>query len=190
MITYLKRNVPGQFVTLDTQLDPQLYDNIGLSYEDYLNNKWIQLSENQLQFHNNNPTASAKEIIEMQLEQNVTDIRAELLRELEQYNVSNNVDAFIVNGNKAWFTVQERLNYKQSIESAKLLGIDTLEFYIGDSIYSISTTMAEYMLAQIQLYADKCYMVTKQHRLNILNLENLDNYDYTAYYPEMLNFEL
>jgi hypothetical protein len=104
------------------------------------------------------------------------------------------VDSFIVNDQiTTWFTVQERLNYKQSIEAAKLLNIQALSFYIGDIKMDIAPDIAEQMLAMIQLYADQCFMVTKMHTLNVEKLstiEEIDSYDYKSGYPERLNFIL
>ena len=57
----------------------------------------------------------------------------------------------------------------------------------------ISTVMAEQMLAQIQLYADSCYIVTMQHKSAVEALdtiEEVDNYDYRDGYPSRLNFNL
>ena len=49
------------------------------------------------------------------------------------------------------------------------------------------------MLAQIQLYADQCYMVTKQHKAAVEALdtiEGVDNFDITSGYPEKLQLSL
>jgi hypothetical protein len=53
--------------------------------------------------------------------------------------------------------------------------------------------MAEMALAQIQIYADRCYIVTETHKSDVNsfeNIEDVDNYDITAGYPEKLNFNL
>lgn len=48
-------------------------------------------------------------------------------------------------------------------------------------------------LAQIQLYADRCYIVTETHKSNVnalKTIEEVDNYDITSGYPEKLNFNI
>ncbi len=53
--------------------------------------------------------------------------------------------------------------------------------------------MAKMALAQIQLYADRCYIVTETHKaeVNALDsIEAIDNYDITSGYPEKLNFTI
>jgi hypothetical protein len=58
------------------------------------------------------------------------------------------VNGFTINNTiEAWFTPQERSNYKSSIDAAKLLGLDTLSFYVGDTLLEISPLIAESLLA-------------------------------------------
>lgn len=195
---YIKKDIRGNYLELEEMLDQELYNNLGETYSDYLNNYWVLLSDEQTEFKRNHPGASLREVWDMKLnppyERTVEDARRELLRKIEQYNVSENVDSFIVNDQiTTWFTVQERLNYKQSIEAAKLLNIQALSFYIGDIKMDIAPDIAEQMLAMIQLYADQCFMVTKMHTLNVEKLstiEEIDSYDYKSGYPERLNFIL
>jgi hypothetical protein len=195
---YIKKDIRGNYLELEEMLDQELYNNLGETYSDYLNNYWVLLSDEQTEFKRNHPGASLREVWNMKLnppyERTVEDGRRELLRKIEQYNVSENVDSFIVNDQiTTWFTVQERLNYKQSIEAAKLLNIQALSFYIGDIKMDIAPDIAEQMLAMIQLYADQCFMVTKMHTLNVEKLstiEEIDSYDYKSGYPERLNFIL
>lgn len=201
MVTYIKISIPEIYVTLEYELDPRLYDDIGESFEDYLDGKWVKLSENQLAFKESNPDASVKEVFDMQMvidyiseEERLILAKKDMIEKIEDFDNSPSVNSFIINDAiSAWFTVQERLNYKQSVEAAKLLGLPALDFYVGDIMLNISPSDAELMLAQIQLYADKCFIVTKQHKLTVQNLTSVNDvlaYDYTVGYPEKLNFNL
>lgn len=195
---YIKRNIPGNYVIMDKKLDANLHNDIGTTFDDYLNNLWVPLNENQIKFKEENPSASLQEVWSMQLNsthtRTIEEAKNEMLHKIEQYDQSENVNGFTVNNTiKAWFTPQERSNYKSSIDAAKLLGIETLSFYIGDTMLNISPTMAEQMLAQIQLYADQCFIVTKQHKVAVESLqtiEEVDNYNYDYDYPNKLNFDL
>ena len=72
----------------------------------------------------------------------------DMLNTIDMYDKSTAVNGFIVNGViTTWFTVEQRLNYKQSVEAAKLLGEDTLMFLVEGQVLSVSVTAAEYMLA-------------------------------------------
>ena len=58
---------------------------------------------------------------------------------------------------------------------------------------TISTDVATILLAQIQDYADKCWLATAQHKSEIKTLTtiaDIENYNYKTGYPEKLNFTL
>lgn len=195
--TYIKIDASGNYVTLNEPLDENLY-NLGSSYEDYLDNKWVLLSDKQVAFHEENPNATVYEVWNMELtptpERTIDDAKSNMNALIDAYDSSENVNSFTVNETiSGWFTPSERSNYKSSIDAAKLLGIETLSVYIGDTLITVSTTFAEQALAQIQLYADQCSIVTKQHKeavAALTTIEDVDGYDYTVGYPEKLNFNL
>lgn len=195
---YIKYDVPKHYITLEEELTEELFTNLGSTYEDYLDNKWVKLSEAQVAFKDANPNASIKEIWNMELQpiptQTLAEYKNNKIIEITMYDQSNEVNSFTINSAlTAWFSPAERSNYKSSIEAAKLLGQNTLAFFVGDMLLQVPTTEAEYMLAQIQLYADRCFLVTKNHKVNVMNLETIEeveSYDYTRDYPEKLNFDL
>ena len=198
MYTYIKQSVSGFYVELPEKLTSDLYSNLGKTYKDFEQDKWVLLSNKQVQFHKDNPDATIQEVWSMQLnkapERTLGDAKHDKIKEIEEYDKSSEVNSFTINNSiHAWFTVQERLNYKQSIEAAKLLGVDKLTFFVGDTMLSVSTTKAEQMLAALQLYADQCFIVTKQHKLAVETLDTIeavDSYDFTVGYPEQFNFNL
>lgn len=195
---YIKYDIPKHYITLEEELTEELFPNLGSTYEDYLDNKWVKLSEEQVAFKEANPNATIKEIWEMALQpiptQTLVEFKNNKINEITMYDQSNEVNSFTINSAlTAWFTSAERSNYKTSIEAAKLLGQNTMAFFVGDMLLQVPTTNAEYMLAQIQLYADRCFLVTKNHKVNVMNLETIEEveaYDYTVDYPEKLNFDL
>ena len=67
MYTYIKRNVRGSYVELPNELTSDLYNNIGTAYSDYLAGMWVKLSDEQLQFKSEHPTASVEEVFKMAL---------------------------------------------------------------------------------------------------------------------------
>lgn len=55
----------------------------------------------------------------------------------------------------------------------------------------MSLSECNIFLDKLQVYAADCYNIAEQHayRINQLNsIEDLENYDYTQNYPEILNF--
>lgn len=199
MSVYIKKEIPGHFFKPNIQLTEDNCDILGTTYEDYENGKFVELNDSQIAFANENLNASIEEIFNMQInqitvEQQIKEAKLNKLDELTYYDNSQEINDFTINNEiHAWFTPTERTNYKQSIESAKLLNIDTLQFYIGDTLFNINVIQAEQMLAMIQMYADKCFIVTKQHKLAIEQLsdiESIESYDFTVGYPNKLNFEI
>lgn len=205
MKTYIKQNIFGYYIEFLEEIDAEYWEGkIGTTYEDFLENKWILLNDEQVKFHKDHPDASVAEVFNMELqlpktrtmstEESLEIAKQELLMQIDSFDRGKSVNSFIVNNKDyEWFTQYERANYKNSIDSAKLLGIKTVSFYIGDKLYTISTNQAEQMLASIQLYADACYIVTKKHQLAVKTLQTIEevkSYDYTADYPEKLNFVL
>lgn len=199
MVKYLQKDVPGLYVTMAEELDKELFNNVGSTYEEYLCGWWVLLTDEQVRFHELYPDASVKEVIEMSLVEvpqvdELVEAKNKKLGEIQSYDQSDAVNGFLLNGViTAWFSVQERLNYKQSVEAAKLLGEEELDFLVDGMPFSVGVMQAEYMLAQIQRYADACYMVTQTHIHNVNSLttvEEVEAYDYTQGYPTMLRFEL
>jgi len=90
-------------------------------------------------------------------------------------------------------TPEQRANYKNSIDAAKLLNIEEVHPVFNGIQLTMSTSTAEIALAQIQIYADRCYIVTETHKANVNALDSIeavDNYDITSGYPEKLNFNI
>lgn len=123
--------------------------------------------------------------------------KASKVAELEAYDDSDAVNSFTVNVGgqviEAWLTPEQRANYKNSLDSAELLGLTEVHPVFGGQQLTIPTQTAKMALAQIQIYADRCYIVTENHRaaINALTtIEEVEAYDYQQGYPEKLVFNL
>ena len=121
----------------------------------------------------------------------------EKIDQIEQYDNSDSVNSFtIVLGDDsmtAWLTPNQRANYKNSVDAAKLVGLEELHPVFNGMQLTLPTETAEMALAQIQLYADRCFIVTETHKAEVQALESIeavDNYDITSGYPEKLNFNV
>lgn len=184
----------GQVMIFNEQLDPE-YFRVGETYSDYKKGLFVPLNEEQIQYYQEHNEDTVELIWNLGvIERNIEDVRRLKLLELNAYDNSSYVNNFTINNIiSAWFTPTERSNYSNSIQAAKLLGQEILIFAIGENILQVPTEKAELMLAAIQLYADSCYMITKQHEIAINKLDSIeaiDNYDITTLYPEKLNFNL
>ena len=115
------------------------------------------------------------------------------LQEIAAYNTSDNVDAFLLNGEKHWLTRDERAMAKLSTEARQRLGHYTTEQCLGGKFYTIPCDTLLTMLARLEDYALSCfnYAIRQQAEVNALtSLEEVENYDVTKGYPEMLTFTI
>ena len=193
--TYIKRDVTDYYVECDELLSPSLFP-IGETWDDFIDNKYVLLSDEQVAFREANPDATIKEVWDMQLTpphvRTLEEAKAEMIQKIVEYDSSDNVNAFIINDSvKAWFTADERANYRNSIDSAETLGVEELTFFAGNMLITVPTANAKIMLSTVQLYADQCYIVTQLHKDTVNKLDTIeavDSFDYTSGYPEMPSF--
>lgn len=121
------------------------------------------------------------------------EVKAEVKKEIEDYDKSSDVNSFVVNGQSAWLTNAERTSYTASVNNAETLGEESIQLLLNGNVLTLPTESAKTMLAQVSRYADKCWIVTQQHLSDVDKLTSVDDvesYDYKADYPERLNFTL
>ena len=78
-----------------------------------------------------------------------------------------------------------------SITIEKAAGKETTVLWFDGESYTIPVDQAIQMLSALELYALECYNVTAAHTAQVLTLSDVSavvSYDYTANYPEKLNF--
>lgn len=198
---YIKRG--HGYLEFGTPISTELNGNdLGTTWVDYNNGKFVLLSAEQLAFKDEHPNASIYEVFNMEIAPTPTrtleDAKNEMIATIEDYDQSDNVNEFIVTHDGQviityWFEPNIRANYKNSVESAELVGMSTVSFYVGNMPLTLPTQNAKLMLAQIQLYADACYIVTRQHIAAVealATIEAVDAYDYQSGYPTKLSFEV
>lgn len=123
--------------------------------------------------------------------------KASKIAELEAYDDSDAVNSFeIVMGNEttsAWIEPDKRSNYRGSLEDCELLGVTDIEVPIAGMLIPMTVADARVKLAQVQLYADRCTIVTEGHKyaINALStIEEVETYDFTLGYPDKLTFDI
>ncbi len=143
MYTYLKKDTKKKYIEFPEILDENYPQ--GSSYEDYLANMWIPLSEEQLAFRSENPDASPKEVINKALdpvpeptpEELLWRAKSEKQKELDEYNFRQ---AFL-DGVQAWTT--NKLEVRDSCERN-----ETVEFagsiYPSDSVKLFIDKQSDY----------------------------------------------
>ena len=133
-------------------------------------------------------TAESEELTEAQKLQQAIDNK---IAEIDVYDNSDAVNSFTYNNIPLWFSAEVRAGFKNSIESASLLGETTISIPTTAGIINLSLNDAKIILAKIQRYADACYITTLQHKQEVSKLtsiENINAYDITVGYPTKLSF--
>lgn len=168
---------------------------VGTTDKDYLAGAYILLSDEQLAFRRSHPGADGLEVVRMErTEERRTLEEAKRFKtaNIAEYSRSRLVDRFRIGGREAWLTPEERANYRNSIEAAELLGEEAVAFRVAGAEMTVPLREARLMLARVQRYADACYLVAEAHKdavAALTDIASVDAFDYTAGYPEPLNFD-
>ena len=115
------------------------------------------------------------------------------LEEITKYDVSENVNGFIYNGNTYWLDKATRVGLMNSTEILKEAGETTTTLWLGSLHVTFPVDDIIDMLSRLEIYALQCYNVTAQHKAAVSELttiEAVEEYDITADYPQKLDFSL
>ena len=123
----------------------------------------------------------------------VEQARQEKIDAIIQYDDSDNVNDFIVNGEHAWIAKADRVGLMNSTTILKANGAANASLWLNTTEYVIPCDTLISMLQSLELYALNCYYVTEQHisEVSALNsVEDIEAYDITEDYPQKLTFTI
>lgn len=153
---------------------------------------WAEITEAQkANYDKQLETYNASLINTDVVDSSLTEAIEKKLQEIDVYDNSDAVNSFTFNGITLWFSSETRAGFKNSIESASLLGETTISIPTTAGVINLPLNDAKIMLAKIQRYADACYLVTMQHKQEVAKLTNITDveaYDITKGYPDKLTF--
>ena len=196
MITYLWRLVEGFYVEAPTEIDPEYWSGqIGSTVEDFYNDKWIPLSDEQVAYHNEHPYASVSEVINMSIPEppvrTVEQAKMEKKHQIESYDKSSAVNSFSINGTSMWLNVNQRQQLATQINVNEIAGNETMTRWFNETSFTFPVSTWKQMLVALELYAGEAINVTESHKaaVDALNtVEDIDNYNFKVGYPNKLNF--
>ena len=134
--------------------------------------------------------------VDFDLEEELSSLdyaKKQALKKINEYDVSDNVNSFFLNGTKVWLNKDTRVGLMNSLTIEKHSGKETSTLWFGNIKLDINTEAAIQMLSALELYALKCYNKTAEHKVNIENMtsvEDVVNYNFTEGYPDKLNFNI
>lgn len=112
-----------------------------------------------------------------------SDLNKYLVRKIELYDKSTNVNSFIYNGNSHWLDKSQRAGIARCLDSSD----EDFTLILGEEWVQLPKDSVKQFLANLDLYAHKCYLVTQSHlkqAKQLTTLQEFKEFDYTADYPE------
>ncbi len=97
----------------------------------------------------------------------------------------------MLGGKSVWLGKADRVGLINSVNIEKQAGKEETTLWFDGIKYTLPVQEALLRLNELELYALKCYNVTQQHIATVKALrtvEEVNEYDHTAGYPERLVF--
>lgn len=186
----------GNYLTIsgDYNCVPDIVENMGETLEDYLNGKYVMLNVDQIAFLEANPAATPAEAFNMAESTEATEFdRQAVIEAIQNYDSSEEVNTFYVNGFPVWFSKETRTSLNNSLSIEREVGKETTVLWIGGTPYTMTIDDAKQMLTNLELYAIACYNNTRSNIASVQAMTlkaELRNFNITQGYPEKLNFNL
>ena len=119
--------------------------------------------------------------------------KKEIIRKIDEYDTSVNVNSFKLNGVDVWLSKDTRVGLMNSISIEKAAGKEQSVLWFNNICVTVNCDSAIQMLSALELYALDCYNKTSEHKINVQNLSSIEevhNYDQTQGYPNKLEFTI
>ena len=116
-------------------------------------------------------------------------VKKSKLAEIDEYDTSDNVNVFYLNGMKVWLDKDTRVGLMNSTNIAKSKNNDTTTLWLGGNKLVINCDLAIQLLSDLEMYALDCFNVTASHKKEVsemTDIEKIYNYNYKVGYPEPL----
>lgn len=171
----------GMWLTDGSTISDKVYMPLGADVS-----KWYDITEEQkdvLEVKNSEITEESTVDLDSVKERKIAEVVA--------YDTSDAVNGFTYQGQTMWIDKATRVGLVNAVDSAILLGKETITFGIGGISVTLPCDVAKAMLAQLELYALECYNVTLAHKNAVAELSNVadvEAYDITVGYPKKLAF--
>ena len=129
------------------------------------------------------------QLVQDNTEEMLEQAKATKIKEIEDYDQSENVNQFSLNGHTMWLDKDTRVGLRNLLDMQKNSGMaDTLIWYEGMKI-ELPIDTAYKMLSAVELYAFDCYNTTESHKVAVKELatiEEVEAYDVSQGYPKKL----
>lgn len=163
---------------------------------------YLLLSDEQVVYKETHPYASPYDIWNMTIEEpiieepigdTIQNLKENILKDIEKYDKSVNVNLFYINGEGAWLDKNTRVGLINSTLAVIRENKPTVPLWVNDKCYIVKCEDMISMLDKLELYALACFNTTSQHKAFIINSESEEDiiaYNYKNGYPEKLMITL
>ena len=117
--------------------------------------------------------------------------KQDLIYNINEYDNSNAVNSFTINGESMWLNHDQRQQLKTSVEAYQATGAENVTKWFNNKEYTFPVATWLAMLASLEVYAGDAKNVTDAHIAAVDNLNTIEEvqaFDYTAGYPQKLAF--
>ena len=111
----------------------------------------------------------------------------------KQYDISDEVNSFTVNGIQFWMDKNTRNSLRETLNVVEKTGSTTYTLWLGDQSLEVSIQAIREFLDTLELYAIACYQITSTHLAEIRELSDKDSlfkYDISNGYPNKINMNV
>lgn len=119
--------------------------------------------------------------------------KSEKIAEITDYDTSDKVNGFILNGLLVWLDKATRVGLMNSTTIAKAAGQETTTLWLGGLKLVVDCDKAIQLLSALEMYALECFNVTASHKAavnELTTIEEVEAYDYKEGYPKMLEMSV
>lgn len=120
----------------------------------------------------------------------IESIKARVIQKIVDYDESENVNSFFINGQKEWLDKATRVGLMNSTTICKNTGKSHTSLWLKGQQYIIECDKMIHLLELLENYALECYNVTEMHKAEVEfmhDADELENYDLAKDYPELLD---
>lgn len=123
----------------------------------------------------------------------VEEAKEMLIAEITDYDTSDKVNGFVLNGLLVWLDKATRVGLMNSTTIAKAAGQETTTLWLGGLKLVVDCDKAIQLLSALEMYALECFNVTASHKAAVGELKTIgevEAYDYKTGYPKMLEMSV
>ena len=121
------------------------------------------------------------------------EAKEKLIAEITDYDTSDKVNGFMLNGLLVWLDKATRVGLMNSTTIAKAAGKQTTTLWLGGMKLVVDCDKAIQLLSALEMYALECFNVTASHKAavgELTTIEEVEAYDYKSGYPKILEMSV